>query len=75
MQEPKLSYMKVVKRIMRCLKDTLDHDILFSKLDRPMDKLLGFCDSDWYKYNLERINTMKYVFKLLNCLISQCCKK
>lgn len=60
---------------MRYFQDTLDQGVMFLKLKGKRNKLTGFNDLDLYRYKVERINTMVYVWKLSKSPISWCSKK
>jgi hypothetical protein len=75
MQSPKISHMQAVKRILRYLQGTIDHGVLFPKPKEHIDKLIGYCDSDWCGDQVERRSTMGYMFKLFDSPISWSSKK
>lgn len=45
MEYPNTTHLKVVKRILRYLKDTLDYGLFYSSSSEY--KLKGYCDSNW----------------------------
>jgi hypothetical protein len=62
MQNPKKLHLKVVWRILRYVKGTLDDDILYKK--NGDCKLVSFCDSDYASDHYTRCSTTGYVFML-----------
>jgi len=56
MQAPIEIYMKVVKRLLRYFKETLDHGLHLSL--EPQISLIAFCDSDWAGDTHDRKSTV-----------------
>jgi hypothetical protein len=46
MQEPKMSHLQAVNRIMRYLKHTIDYGVIFPKPEGQRGKLFDLCDSN-----------------------------
>ena len=73
MQNPLESHWKVVKRILRYLRGTLDHSL---HLKRSMNlDIIGFCDADWASNPNDRRSTIDFCLYLGSNLISWNSKK
>ena len=66
------AYWKVVKRILRYLKDTVDYRLCYQGQDL---QLKGYTDADWGGDLDEKKSTSGYVFLLGNSAITWCSKK
>ncbi|KAL7125651.1 hypothetical protein ABFS83_14G131000 [Erythranthe nasuta] len=73
MQNPKKPHLEVVPRIMRYVKTTLGHGILYKKGGDC--KLFGYCDADYAGDHDTRRSTTGYVFILGSGAISWCSKR
>ena len=73
MQNSKKSHLEAVHRILRYVKSTLDHGIIYKKGGEC--KLVGSCDADYGSdHHTQRSNT-GYVFMLGSGAISWCSKR
>ncbi|XP_050908054.1 secreted RxLR effector protein 161-like [Lathyrus oleraceus] len=64
-ENPKVSHLAATKRILMCLKGTLDYGILFPSVDEGKEcKLVGYTDSSWYGDVEYRKLTVGYLFML-----------
>lgn len=76
MSNPKQSHLLAAKRVMRYLRGTLDHGILFPHQgSRSKLKLLSYSDSDWCGDIMDRKSTMGYIFLLAGAPVSWCSRK
>lgn len=67
MQKSKVSHRAATKRILRCLKETLDYGILFPAADEVKEcKLMVCTDSSWCVDVEDKKSTFGYVF-MLSC--------
>ncbi|OIT36790.1 abc transporter c family member 10 [Nicotiana attenuata] len=73
MEAPTTSHLKVAKRILRYIKDTLDYEILYSS--SKDSKFVGYCDSDWAGDIDDRKSTTGFVFFLGNSAFTWNSKK
>ncbi|XP_019264483.1 PREDICTED: uncharacterized protein LOC109242106 [Nicotiana attenuata] len=73
MEAPTTSHLKVAKRILRYIKDTLDYGILYSS--SKDSKFVGYCDSDWAGDIDDRKSTTGFVFFLGNSAFTWNSKK
>ncbi|XP_050918572.1 secreted RxLR effector protein 161-like [Lathyrus oleraceus] len=65
MKKPKVSHLLGIKRILRCLKGTLDYDIFFPATDEGKEcKLVGYIDSSWCGDAKDKKSITGYVFML-----------
>ena len=62
-----------VKRILRYLKGTVGHGLVFSGDDG--DKLMGYSDADWAGDLDTRRSTSGYVFKIGGAIVNWCSKQ
>lgn len=73
--KPKWSHYKVAVRILRYVKGTLRHGILFSSGVSDDAELVCYSDSDSYGDRVDRRSTIGYMFMYLRTPISWCSKK
>ncbi|GAA0173738.1 transmembrane signal receptor [Lithospermum erythrorhizon] len=73
MEKPSTSHLKEAKRILRYLKGTLYHGLLYSTSQDF--RLMGYCDSDFAGDIDDRKSTTGFVFLLGNNVISWSSKK
>lgn len=73
MQDPKKTHLDQVRRILRYVKGTLDHGILYKKGGGC--KLVGYCDADYAGDHDTRRSTTGYVFMLGSGAVSWCSKR
>ncbi|CAL1356029.1 unnamed protein product [Linum trigynum] len=62
MEAPAMSHWNAAKRILRYIKGTIDHGLLYTKSE--IFKLVGYCDSDWAGDMDDRKRTTGFVFFL-----------
>lgn len=74
-RKPKWSHYQVIVRILRYVKGTLRHDIMFSSGVRGDAGLIWYSDSDWCGDIVDRRSIARYMFMYLGALISWCSKK
>lgn len=67
------SHWKCAKRVLRYLKGTKDHGLMFTKTENL--KLEGFVDADWAADIVDRKSFTGFCFKLSDSLVSWECKK
>ncbi|RDY01703.1 hypothetical protein CR513_14923, partial [Mucuna pruriens] len=73
---PRLSHLLAAKRILRCVKGTLDYGLLFSKCGRSVsDEIYDYCDSNWCDDKSDQKSTTGYVFMMCGAPISWYSKK
>jgi hypothetical protein len=72
MHHPTASHWSAVKRVLRFLKNTLDHGLFYSKTNLQLN---AFCDSDWAGCPDDRRSTSGFAVFLGNCLVSWSSKK
>lgn len=70
---PTEEHWKAVKRIMRYLKGTSDHGIMYTKDSKG--NIIGYCDADWAGDINDRKSTSGYAFTLAGAPISWRSKK
>ncbi|KAL5564060.1 hypothetical protein UlMin_033807 [Ulmus minor] len=73
MQNPLHNYWKVVKRILRYLKGTMDESILLRRSKNLA--LIGYCDADWGNDLDNRRSTTYYCIYFGNNILSKSSKK
>ncbi|CAL0313725.1 unnamed protein product [Lupinus luteus] len=76
MTNPNQSHMIAAKRIMRYLKGTMNHGIMFpnqTEVSEPC--FVGYSDSDWCGDKEDRESTSGYVFSMFGAPISWSSKK
>ncbi|XP_051135002.1 uncharacterized mitochondrial protein AtMg00810-like [Andrographis paniculata] len=71
-QNPKVDHFQAVKRILRYIKGTISHGLLFSPGD---DTLLGYSDVDWARCIDTRRSTYGYSIFIGSNLVSWSAKK
>ncbi|XP_016700061.1 secreted RxLR effector protein 161-like [Gossypium hirsutum] len=57
-----VNHYKVAKRVLRYMRETLDHGVKFMRIERV--KLLGYSDSDWDGSSEDMKSTSGYFFTL-----------
>lgn len=75
MSKPKWSHYQAAVRILRYIKGTLKHGILFPSGSMTDSELRSYSDSDWCGDKVDRRSTFGYLFKFLGGPISWCSKK
>jgi hypothetical protein len=76
MENPKVSHLAAVKRILRYVRGTTGCGILFPSCDMGKEcKLIGFTDASWCSDVDDRRSTAGYMFFINNAPISWCSKK
>lgn len=73
--KPKSSHYQVAVRILRYVKGTMRHEILFLSRVSYADELICYSDSDWCGDEVDISITTIYMFMYLGALISLCSKK
>ncbi|CAL1355518.1 unnamed protein product [Linum trigynum] len=73
MQNPKKVDLEIIKRVLRYVKGTIDHGILYKK--GAYCKLEGYCDADYAGDLDTRRSTTGYVFTLGSGAVSWCTKR
>ncbi len=73
MQNPKKPHLEAVRRILRYVKNTLDHGIMYKKGGDV--KLVGYCDADYAGDHDTRRSTTGYLFMLGYGAVSWCSKR
>ena len=71
--EPKMSHLTQVKRILKYINSIDDYGILYSHSENSM--LIGYCDADWAGSANDRKSTARGCFFLGNNLIAWFSKK
>jgi hypothetical protein len=72
MHAPSTTHWSAVKRVLRYLKDSVHHGLLYSKGSL---QLIAYCDSDWAGCIDDRRSTTGFAVFLGSNLISWCAKK
>jgi hypothetical protein len=72
LHNPTSTHWSAAKRVLRFLKNTIDHGLFYSKGTLQLNT---FCDSDWAGHPDDRRSTSGYVVFLGDCLISWSAKK
>jgi len=63
MSEPRESHLLAAKRVMRCIKGTLQYGILFPKcLNESFMELMAYSDADWCGDKKDRKSTPGCLF-------------
>jgi hypothetical protein len=76
MEKPKISHMIVAKRILRYVKGTMDHGIVFPSSDKGREfDLVGYTDSNWCGDKDDRKSTADYIFQIGGASISWSSRK
>lgn len=76
MEDPKETHFLAAKRILRYIKGTLDHGVLFPKKAYNVKcEVTGYVDSDWSGDKDDRKSTTGYVFLCGDAPVSWCSKK
>ena len=68
MSKPSKEHWSAAKRVLRYIKGTLDHGLVFERSDDF--QLIGYSDADWAGDLHSRKSTSGYIFKLGECMIS-----
>ena len=66
MSNPSKDHWTGIKRILQCLKGTLDHGLKFTESTNDT-QVMGFADADWTGDINLRCSTSGYVFQIANC--------
>ena len=61
--KPTSAHLTMAKHVLRYVKGTLDHSLVFRKSSEPL-KLTGYCDADWATSLDDRRSTTGYCFQL-----------
>jgi hypothetical protein len=72
MHNPTAVHWSAVKRVLRFLKNTVDHGLFYSKTTLQLN---AFCDSDWAGCPDDRRSTSGFAVFLGDCLVSWSAKK
>jgi hypothetical protein len=76
MEKPKISHLIAAKRILRYVKGTLDHGIVFPSSDKEREfDLVGYTDSNWCGDKDDRKSTAGYIFQIGGASISWSSRK
>ena len=76
MSEPRRFHLLAAKILMRSIKGTLYHGILFHEnVNGTATSLVTYSDVDWCGDKQDKKDTSEYLFKLLDVPISWCTKK
>ena len=62
LDKPTLMHLNAAKHVLRCLKGTVDRNLVFRKSEEPLS-ISGFCDADWGASE-DRRSITGYGFKL-----------
>ena len=73
LKDPQEEHWQVAKRILRCLKNTIQYGLHLTCSSTL--NLVGFCDADWASSLDDRRSTSGYCVYLENNLVSWCSKK
>ncbi|XP_062076260.1 secreted RxLR effector protein 161-like [Humulus lupulus] len=73
MHHPKKPHLEAMRRMLRCVKDTINYGLLYKKGDEV--KIAGYCDADYAGDHDTRRSTTGYVFKFGSGAISWCSKR
>ncbi|XP_058784993.1 uncharacterized mitochondrial protein AtMg00810-like [Vicia villosa] len=67
MSEPKVSHKKVVKRILRYLKESINYGILFPRDSESKEAIVTYyLDDDWSEDKEDRRSTTSYFFQVFD---------
>jgi hypothetical protein len=72
MHAPTSAHWTVAKRVLRYLKNSVDHGLIYTKGSL---NLFAYCDSDWACSPDDRQSTSGFAIFLGNCLVSWSVKK
>lgn len=75
MCKPKRSHYQVAVKILKYVKETLRHGILFPSVVSDDAEMICYSDSNWCGVRVDRRNTIRYMFMYQRAQISQCFKK
>jgi len=70
MNNPRKAHFLSAKRVLRYIRGTLNHGILFPKQNQVQGDLLAYSDYDQCGDSLDRRSTRGYILKFLGVLIS-----
>ena len=73
MQNPRSYHLDAAKRILRYVKGTISHGLLYKNCDKFL--LSGFVDADWAGDSNDRRSTTGYCFDIGSAVVSWCSKK
>lgn len=71
----KWSYYQAVVKILRYIKGTLKHEILFPSRESEDDEMICYSDSDWCEDRVDIRSTTGYRLMYLSAPSSWCSKK
>ncbi|XP_047320336.1 uncharacterized mitochondrial protein AtMg00810-like [Impatiens glandulifera] len=75
MHRPSKIHLRVAKRVLRYIKGTMEHGLMFKKNDSEDIELFGFCDSDWAGSMDDMKSTSGYCYSLGSGVFSWASKK
>ncbi|XP_050877810.1 secreted RxLR effector protein 161 [Lathyrus oleraceus] len=76
LNEPKVSHMKAVRRILRYLKGSINYEILFQRdSERKEASVTFYLDAYWYGYKEDLRSTTGYFFQVFGAPFSWCSRK
>ncbi|XP_058749200.1 secreted RxLR effector protein 161-like [Vicia villosa] len=76
MSEPRVSHMKVARRILRYLKGSIEYGILFRQDSKGKEATITyFSDVDWRRDKEDKKSTTGYFFQVFGVPNSWCLKK
>lgn len=73
-QNPSEENWQALKRVVRYLKGTMDHTLVFKK-DANAKRIVGYADADFAGDVGDRKSVSGYLFKVYGCSVSWCSKK
>ncbi|XP_075086358.1 secreted RxLR effector protein 161-like [Nicotiana tabacum] len=73
MQCPRSSHLDAARRILRYVKSSLDHGLMYGRHEEFV--LSGFTDADWAEDVNDRHSTSGYCFSTGSAMVSWCSKK
>lgn len=75
MHQPKKIHLLVAKSVLRYLKGALYFRVLFLKINKMQNELVGWSYSDWCGDGSDRRRIIGFLFKFMGAPISWCSKK